>query len=446
MPARHARCYTPIVLIKIALISLICSLAAQAQTAPSPGLAALGGFLDRFDGWVSGRQKPGPKDWGLSFEPTGDNLLELFVDHEPYHRALFRDLNEAKHSIHVQMFGIVNDAYGREWARTLARKAREGVKVRLLADKFGARLIFWHKEPDEPGVEPTEKLLDGLRAAGVEVTLYDDPGLKGTLHFDHRKFYVIDGQIGWNTGYTIESAMRERTMDQGTRAHGGLVHQLQATFLVNWLHSKGRFPEAAADPAGFRRDYFPEPAMTGKSRVRLADNVPHTQWPITESYYERIRNARSTVLVSNLYFADEGFAKALLQARANGAEVSIITEAHPGFIYQSFARHWFHRFRKAGINAYYFKGREGYGKSHAKVVYVDGWVSTGSCNFDRMSLAHNGEQNIETDDPAYAEAIRLEFFEESLRHSVPFTPTKGVLKRAVNSVGSRIARWVEWLL
>ena len=107
------------------------------------------------------------------------NRAQLFIDGHRILPALLRDLAEARRSIHLAMFLFFRDPIGEEVARALARKAGEGVKVRVLlnlektemGDPFstGEKRMMRH----DPSVhhDPTdpEPLCAFLREHGVEV-------------------------------------------------------------------------------------------------------------------------------------------------------------------------------------------------------------------------------------------------------------------------------------
>src|SRR5690349_9964269 len=64
--------------------------------------------------------------------PDGVNFAQLLIDGHRVLPSLLRDVAEARQSIHVAMFLFFRDPIGEELARALARKAEQGVKVRVL--------------------------------------------------------------------------------------------------------------------------------------------------------------------------------------------------------------------------------------------------------------------------------------------------------------------------
>ncbi len=121
------------------------------------------------------------------------------------------------------MYIVHGDAQGERFAEALARKAREGVRVRVLYDWLGGFgktwPFFWRS----------------LRAAGAEVRVYNRPRLDqplGWLYRDHRKLdrrgrhrrlrdRVVHRQgVGGRSGPWCRAVARHRPRDTRTRGRG----------------------------------------------------------------------------------------------------------------------------------------------------------------------------------------------------------------------------------
>ena len=62
---------------------------------------------------------------------TGNNRAEIFTDIEAQYERMFGDIENAKEFVNVLYFIIQPDEYGAKLRDLLAKKAEEGVKVRL---------------------------------------------------------------------------------------------------------------------------------------------------------------------------------------------------------------------------------------------------------------------------------------------------------------------------
>ncbi len=68
------------------------------------------------------------------------NRVRVLRDAAENYPVWTRAIEEARSSIHVEMYIIHADRVGRRFMDLLARKAREGVKVRVVYDRFGCGL------------------------------------------------------------------------------------------------------------------------------------------------------------------------------------------------------------------------------------------------------------------------------------------------------------------
>ncbi|MDO9541925.1 MAG: PLDc N-terminal domain-containing protein [Kiritimatiellia bacterium] len=66
------------------------------------------------------------------------NLITPLIDGAQAYPAMLKAIRNAHHHIHLQTFIIGNDEVGREFLDSLAEKAKAGVKVRFLFDRFGS--------------------------------------------------------------------------------------------------------------------------------------------------------------------------------------------------------------------------------------------------------------------------------------------------------------------
>ena len=102
---------------------------------------------------------------------TDNNDVRIYTDGEDKFRDLLYEMEHAKRYIHLQYYIIRNDELWQEIEQVLIRKAKQGVKVRVLFDSMGCR---------EMGRADWTR----LRAAGVEAAEFF-PALLGK--FEVRK-------------------------------------------------------------------------------------------------------------------------------------------------------------------------------------------------------------------------------------------------------------------
>lgn len=126
--------------------------------------------------------------------PFKDNTVDIMTDGYAFFPELLKDIRQARHHIHIDMYIIEDDALGRLVADALAEKAKEGVEVRVIYDDVGC----WKVD---------RSFFESMRRNGVEVVPYlpvHFPTFTSKANYrNHRKLIVIDGQVGYIGGMNI---------------------------------------------------------------------------------------------------------------------------------------------------------------------------------------------------------------------------------------------------
>ena len=91
--------------------------------------------------------------------PVGGNALRFITTGEHAYAELEAAILGARHSIHITTFILSRDDTGRRIVKLLAKRAREGVKVRLLLDALGCFMS-------------SRGFVDPIRKAGGEVVKF----------------------------------------------------------------------------------------------------------------------------------------------------------------------------------------------------------------------------------------------------------------------------------
>ena len=193
------------------------------------------------------RASAGPHDAALDFAWSTAATLEPWADGENFFPRILADVEAARSSVHILMFGWREGEVGMRMASLLERKLAEGVEVRVIVDGLGSRPYMQAREMftrlAAAGAEivvndvlPPERV--GLFPAGRPVWRLDQLG-----RADHRKLYVIDGNVAWTGGAGIEDHFNDgRFHDLMVRVTGDVVRQAQAAFLTSFRGHGGPLP------------------------------------------------------------------------------------------------------------------------------------------------------------------------------------------------------------
>ncbi|HET9727398.1 MAG TPA: phospholipase D-like domain-containing protein, partial [Gemmatimonadales bacterium] len=125
--------------------------------------------------------------------PIPGNQVELLIDGPCAYDAMLDVITNATRWIHFENYIIRADSAGRRFADLLARRARDGVHVRVLYDGLGS-------------IGTPRASWRALREAGVDVRAFrplSPIDLVSNLSRNHRKLVVADGSRGVIGGLCI---------------------------------------------------------------------------------------------------------------------------------------------------------------------------------------------------------------------------------------------------
>jgi cardiolipin synthase len=322
-------------------------------------------------------------DLALAFDEASAASAEVLVEGESFYPPMLADIEAAQTSVHINQFGFRPGVVGDRFADALIRKAKEGVRVRLVVDRQGSA-------PEEAAREHYERLI----AAGVEVgvvratkpravpgLLGGDGGLKWNLsglgHIDHRKVVLVDGRIGWIGGAGIEDHFQDgRFHDLFLRVTGPVVSQLQLVFVASFRWLGGEIPSEELD------GLFPE-AATGEIPAVVLHNAPGKYRPITDQIARMLDGARETLDVVNPYVTDRGMIGRIERAARRGVRVRLFVPANANNWACAAAQQFHHaKLLDAGVRILEYPTM-----LHAKAFVRDGEeVLAGTCNLEAWSL------------------------------------------------------------
>lgn len=332
---------------------------------------------------------------------SSDNAVRLYTDGNEKFDDLKRDIEAARRYIHIEYYIIRNDALGNEIVDILARKAREGVKVRLLSDAIGYNTRM-------------KRTLELVEAGGKVAVFHSiltvllSPRKNNR---NHRKIAVIDGEIGYIGGFNIGveylgKGKFGRWRDSAVRLEGSSVKDLSLRFALDWEYASHE--KIAAD----RRYYEHRGDRSGDVPVQIVSGGPdmRDRNAIAFQYLMMIEAARKTLYIHTPYLApNEACMYALRSAAMRGVDVRIIMPSiadHP-FVF------WTNRknadtLMRDGVRV--FEYRDGF--VHSKTIVSDGRLcSVGSANLDGRSMA----LNFEADAMIYSEEVGREMADAFMR-------------------------------
>jgi cardiolipin synthase len=341
----------------------------------------------------------------------------------------------AKYTVDMTTFVYWRGQIARDFAHALAAKAAEGVRVRLLLDGFGGRLI-------------ERELLADLHQAGVDVAWFRKPVRLSPFkqnHRCHRKVLVVDAEAAFTGGVGIaeewcgDARHPGEWRDTHVRVTGPAVDGLAAAFAQNWAECRqgGLFDE---------RDRFTEHEQSGGAIVQVVRGSASVGWQDMRTLLRVvITSAERRIRLATAYFApDPYFVGLLCHAAARGVEVEILL---PGpytdkRVCQLAGQRYYQRLLDCGVRIWHYLPT----MMHAKVITMDGVATLiGSTNFNRRSLDHDEEVMLAVLDESFTSVLDAHFdgdLRRSDRVDVARWRSRSALERVQEAATAPIRRFL----
>ena len=349
---------------------------------------------------------------GGGFPVYENTAVTYFPSGEAKFAELLRQLEKAKQYIFLEYF-IIDE--GLMWGRVLevlARKAAEGVHVRVMYD---GTCEFATLPRDYPS---------RLEKLGIQCRVFSPVQPFVSTHYnyrDHRKILVIDGKVGFTGGVNLADEYINhiekygRWKDAAVMLEGEAVRPLTILFLEMWsILREPEFekflsvPPHSVPAKGFAAPYGDCP-LDGE---RVGEMV----------YIDLLNRAKRYIHIMTPYLILDGELETALKfAAERGVDVHLILPHVPDkkFAY-ALAKTHYKSLLDSGVKISEWLP----GFVHAKVFVVDDSEAVvGTINLDYRSLYHHFENAVWMKDTACIPAIEKDF-QKTLEFCRDVEPTR----------------------
>ncbi len=331
-----------------------------------------------------------------------DSDCSLLVGPGTFIPELLKAIDAARHYILLEMYLVEPGITTTAIIDALLEAAARNVRIYIVFDGVGSRLLG-HADRNR------------LQHPQIELTYFHPMrSLRYLLARDHRKLLLVDGRVGFTGGMGLVDGIKSGGKlipwhDAVVRFAGSVVADWQAMFIAHWHDITHVELHLAA----------PKPQPAGNGNVRLVASQPARLNPIYGHLRQRVALASRRVWIATAYFLPSWrLRRALQAAEQRGVDVRLLLPGpitdHPAVRYAS--QRFYAALLKGGAQIYEYQPTF----QHAKVTLVDDWVSMGSSNFDRWSMARNLEVNMEIEQPDFAGDVAA-MFEQDFANSVEIT-------------------------
>ncbi|MBC8008501.1 MAG: cardiolipin synthase, partial [Burkholderiales bacterium] len=307
--------------------------------------------------------------------------------------------------IHIATFILGRDKVGRRLVELLAKRAREGIQVRLQLDALGC---FFS----------SRGFVDPLREAGGEVVRFLPVvplSSRGSANLrNHRKIAVFDRHTAFIGGHNLAreylgpQPWRKRWADVGALVRGPGAALLDEIFLADWafatrqpLEKLHRELETNPPPPGLPGA---EPSDREVQIVASGPDIPGD--PLYEGMLSMIQEARHSIWIVTPYFLpDEVLLRSLIVKARAGRDVTLLLPERSNHPVTDLARRpHLRQLVRAGARVLAYQPR----MLHAKALIVDDAIALlGSANMDMRSLFVNFEVGMVLHSEPDTRALRI---------------------------------------
>lgn len=319
--------------------------------------------------------------------------IEIFSHGIQKFEALKRELNKAKHHIHLEYFIVRDDHIGNEIKNILIKKSKEGVKIRFILDKIGSRKL-------------NKKYIKDLKDNGIDVLFYSymsTPFLKlintHINYRNHRKIVVIDGITSFTGGINIGDEYLGRSSigdwrDTHLMIKGECSLAIQDVFLDDYLNLKKLYDQNTFIIEDIDM-YFPkinEKSITLTQIIKSGPNLSKNSMILP--IIKLISIAKKNIRICTPYFIPSiGFMDILKTSILSGVDITIIFPGKPDhkLVYYA-SRTYLRELSDIGCKVYFYNKNA---FIHSKFIIIDDYIVTvGSTNMDIRSFELNYEMNL----------------------------------------------------
>ncbi|WP_173918542.1 cardiolipin synthase [Halobacillus sp. Marseille-Q1614] len=341
-------------------------------------------FLD----FKMGRKDHLARQRAFCFEKTPGDYL-FYINGAPFFEALMQDIQDAKEYVDILFFIVSADETGYHFLDLLKKKAREGVRVRLLVDRIGSMKI-------------NKKIRRELQVAGVQFKFAEVPRFPYFFYKvnrrNHRKITIIDHKIAYIGSYNIGNVYLGGNADfydwrdYHFRMVGPVVANLQKVFSDDW-------GETASN------EEIPSCWENAKHEIKVTATDGNQ---LERHLLDIIGLAKKELLIGSPYFVPtKKVMDALKAAIDRGVHLHIMIPFKPDHpLVREAGLPFLYKLYRLGATVSLFDA----GFYHAKIIVVDrAFADVGTANFDQRSMFLNKEVNVYFYDKPFIEELSAAF-------------------------------------
>ena len=366
----------------------------------------------------------------LPEDTSSGNDVTTFTEFFPMVEQIIEDIDKATDYIHMSFFKFEDDPVGRRIEEHLAKKAAEGLDVRVMVD-FAVNML-------------RGKLYKDMRNDGIKTRIFSPmyiPFLRKSDNYRyHRKIVAIDGQVAYIGGMNIAEHYGSGLSwgcwrDTHIRIDGPAAARCEYYFARDWAHKRG---ELLSD-SRFRS----KPVKKGDVNVDVVCSGPKGEGPeVMRRICKMLDDStRYAWLESPYLIPTKEIKESVFNAARRGVDVRIIypCRGDHGILTPLASDSYAEEFMDAGVKVAQYQ----IGYMHSKAIVCDDRFATvGSTNIDPRSYCLDYEVNAFIEDPVYVQELKSAFLTDeasSVYLDAQEWKNRSHLKRAMEAVAKSVS-------
>ena len=331
------------------------------------------------------------------------NTVELLSGYVSAVEQIVRDIDAAKHFVHLEYYMFAADTIGSPVIEALVRARERGVVCRVLMDHLSNLLL-------------QGPVLKRLGAAGIPVQrmLPVDPFDNQWNRIDlrnHRKMVIVDGTVAFTGSQNlIEDTYHKRSnikngihyIELVVRVTGPVVREFNAAFITDWYSETQELLDERTAP-----EMRVRAPMTGSVLCQVLPSGPGFDHNNNLMLFVALFHAaRQRITIVNPYVVPEAtLLLALTSAAQRGVEVTlIVSEIGDQFMVYHAQSSYYEELLKAGVKIYRYRAPV---ILHSKSISIDDDIAViSSSNMDIRSFQLNLEITMVCYDTHVASELR----------------------------------------
>lgn len=340
-----------------------------------------------------------------------NNDIACLLDSRENFPAWIEALQQAQHSICIEMYIFATDVFGQQVRDVLLERLQAGVQVFLIYDWLGS--IGAHYKG----------FFKSLIQAGAHIHAYNPLSL-GTgitlLSRNHRKSLIIDQHTAFVSGLCISNQWNgnpetniDAWRDTGLKLQGAIVQDVLNAFLDTWQAMGLQQPPILTTPIANMAIPISDANahnLFSNANARLIATTG-TNANMMRLDLLAVSMAEQTLWITDAYFMPTRmYSQALINAARDGVDVRILVPSTSDIKWiGTVSRTQYRALLEAGARVFEWNGS----MVHAKMAIVDDtWARVGSTNLNFSSWFSNRELDVAIEDAATIHYLKQCFIQD----------------------------------